>query len=107
MTKVITSPVKRFPGTVTLPDFLTFPQAVAWEKAQGAAADLRAGQCTDAELLQAWQPGLNAVVITWNLENYDPTNPPATPRKSVIELTAWLLESITALYEEAETVPNE
>ena len=33
MSKVITSPVKRWPGSVTLADPLTFPQYAAWRNA--------------------------------------------------------------------------
>lgn len=36
----IESPVQRWPGTVTLPDYLTFPQAIAWEECLASARQL-------------------------------------------------------------------
>jgi hypothetical protein len=106
--KTITSPVKRFPGTVTIPDALTFPQAIAWEKAGIAASALKANpEATDAEYWQAWMPGITAVVETWNLTGFDPQKPPATPRLSIAQLVSWLVGEISTLYTEADEVPNE
>lgn len=105
---VITSPIKRFPGTVTIPAYLTFPQATAWEKAGQAAQALKdAPGSTDAEYLGAWLPGIMAVVEAWNLEGFDPASPPSTPRMSVIRLITWLIGAITELYQDAEEVPND
>lgn len=106
--KTITSPVKRFPGTVAVPDALTFPQAIAWEKAGKAATALKASpEATDAEYLGAWMPGITACVEAWSLEGFDPANPPSTPRLSIIRLITWLIGAITELYQDADEVPNE
>lgn len=125
--KVITSPAKYFSGTVTLPSFLTFPQAIAWEKAraeadklyepiivdgveqvddQGRALTKRRDGVTDAEYLQAWLPGIIPCVESWSIAHFDPANPPATPRAPLYELFAWLNREISALYGEPEGDPN-
>lgn len=107
MSKVITSPVKRYPGTVTISDPLTFPQAVAFENAIGST---REGQgLTEANHLCV--PGILKCAEEWRLANF-PEQPtadtwPATPRKSSAELIAWLVEEITEVYKEAEPDPNE
>lgn len=103
----ITSPVKRFPGTVDLPEYLTIPQAVAWEQSTKQASMLRkGGEATDAEYIGAWVPGLLAVVQAWGLEGFSPDPFQSTPRKAVIDLLSWLITEITKLYEDAEEVPN-
>ena len=94
----LTSPVKRFPGTVELPDFLTLPQALAWEQARADADTLRADGKTDAELLNAWLVGIKGVVCDWHIDGYSIEPIQLSPRSPVIQLTAWLLEEITRLY---------
>lgn len=39
MGRIIECPVKRWPGTVTLPDYLTLPQVIRWRRAVHAAAE--------------------------------------------------------------------
>lgn len=134
MSKVVISPVKRFPGTVTLPSFLTFPQAIAWEKAgklndtmydtEEGAPDAegnptytrtRKAEYTGAEAAQSLIPGILACVEAWNidwrLENV-PATPtletfPTTPRLSALNLVYWLASEINALYKEEDEIPND
>jgi hypothetical protein len=120
MSKVITSPVARFAGTVTLKDPLLLPDAITWEKA-AARADAMLETTVDAEgnsdthlkadytnserqgvLLE----GFRAVVETWNLENFDPDNPPMSPKADVNRLFTWLVGGVFGVYYGAET-PNE
>lgn len=96
--KTITSPVKRFPGTVTLPDYLNVPQATAWEKAQAAAEAIDREASTNAEYIAAWVGGITAVVQVWNLDGFTADPFQTTPRLAVIELMAWLIREITRLY---------
>ena len=109
MSKVITSPVDRWPGTVTLSDPLTFPQALAVEDALDAV---------DKEATQRRQnytilPGLLACIEEWHIEGKGfPKSPtaetfPSTPAIAAAELIAWLIEEIIGLYYEAEPDPNE
>lgn len=109
MSRVITSPIKRWPGTVVLSDPLTFPQVFAFEDAiravQAEGKDINQSR-VDGMIL----PGILACVEEWHLENIPehPTieNFPATPPVSRSRLIAWLIESITELYTEADDVPN-
>jgi hypothetical protein len=103
MSKIITSPVKRFPGTVTLSDPLTFPQALAWEKAIAAAReDTTSILAVNAALL----PGVFACAEKWDITGL-PNPPqadtfPATPGKPVSELVAWLVREVATLFEDTE-----
>lgn len=122
--KVIESPVKKWPGTVTLPDYLTVPQAVEWEEAfDNANAILpeceplskdkplskEQAELIDTRLSAKWLglllPGIKACVLEWNLQGLDPDNFPATPKTARIELVAWLIKEIGKLYSGIE-IPN-
>lgn len=128
---IITSPVKRWPGTVTIPDYLTFPQAMAWEEALNNAKNLLPNIDFDRkedgsidmskmnpEYLEYFKasrsvkyhkellPGIMACVLEWNLKNFDSNNFPATPVQSRIDLINWIVSEITKLYKEADEVPN-
>ena len=108
MSKVITSPVKRFSGTVVLSDPLTYPQTFAFEDALAAARAL--GDDVDAKrIYYELLPGILACVEEWNLEGV-PAHPtrdtfPSSPTRSAMQLASWLLGEITRLNDEAENVP--
>ena len=109
MSKKIESPVKRFPGSVTLYDPLTYPQVIAFQDATAAAGELE--KATWMKLRFALMPGILACVDSWEVEGV-PEKPnvdnfPATPLVSAGELVNWLQEEITTLLVEADTVPNE
>jgi len=112
MSKVIESPVKRWPGTVTLSDPLTFPQALAVEDALDAAKEL-GEEASQRRQNYTILPGLLACVEEWHIEGKGfPKSPsaetfPSTPATPVAELIAWLIEEIIGLYYEAEPDPNE
>jgi hypothetical protein len=107
MSKVITSPVQRFPGTVTLPDFLTFPQAIAWEEASREAEALKKDGAVAARSIQAWTKGITAVVQEWNLTGFSVEPFQSTPRAEVVRLCSWLIDEITRLYEDTDAIPND
>ena len=99
------SDVKRWSGKIFLPDYLSFPLLVTWEKALDEAKQLKE---TDglfafyAKLLPAAIP----LVEKWELNGLP--NPvtyetfPASPK-----LVAWLVECITDLYTKTnEPDPN-
>lgn len=94
MSKVITSPVKRWPGSVTLADPLTFPQFIAWRDAVRAASEHRGDLLRYSEALL---PGVRACVEKWELANFKPDPFPATPRQSSDRLLAWLVREINAI----------
>jgi hypothetical protein len=106
MSKIVASPVKRFPGTVTLADPLTYPQAIAW----GEALDAARQEQSRARINYALLPGILACVEEWRLGNI-PANPtpetfPSTPLISSAQLLSWLIEEISKLFAEAEDIPN-
>ena len=98
MGRVLQSPVKRWAGTVTVADPLTFPQFIAWRDAV-----LSAQQHADDHLAYtaALVPGLLACVEKWDLKGFSPSPFPATPRDSSNKLLAFLLREIGAIANEA------
>ncbi len=115
MSKLITSPVDKFPGTVTLSDPLTFPQFLAVQDAVLGVQALRdepdGGALTQEKINFMYLPGLIGCVEEWRLENFPEAVTeetfPVTPGLASNELITWLLSEILALYSEAEEVPNE
>jgi len=106
MSKAITSPVKRWPGTVTLSDPLSFPQAIAIEDAIEAVQAME--DPSQQRVNFAWLPALMDCVEKWELEGLaDPPAPfPATPAASSARLIVWLIREVSALFNEAEEAPN-
>lgn len=113
MSKEIKSPVKKWPGTVTLCDPLSLPQVVkiqnALESAKELAEDGNLDKLGLAEFHNELLPAFVPCVEKWDLEGIeDPPNPfPATPRVSAAKLMSWLSTEVVALFNEAEEVPNE
>lgn len=103
MSRVITSPVKKFPGTVTLADPLNFLQAAAFEK---SLADMRelGENATQTEADAAMIPGITACIEAWELAGVNGFIP-ATPRRASMQLIAWLVGEIAKLYQDADAVP--
>lgn len=109
VSKVITSPVKRYTGTVVLSEPLTFPQAFAWEDALAAVGEVKESGSI-ARIRYALLPGILACAEEWRLGGGFPERPaldtfPSTPRVSVANLIDWLVKEITALYQETDEVP--
>ena len=109
MSKVITSPVARFPGTVTLADPLTLPLFAAWEDCL-LAARKDAGGITSHHIV--FLPGIFKIVEKWDIGGGFPEYPtidtiPPKPYVARTELLAWLINEISAIWNEEETVPNE
>lgn len=103
--RIITSPVKRFPGTVVMPDALTFPQFIAWHKAINTSRPMGG-----AEGAHEIVKGLLVIVQEWHIENLpDPLtaeNFPSTPTSSVSKLLAWLRDDVDNMLDEADEAPN-
>ena len=128
MSRIIESPVKKWPGTITIPDFLTINQAITYEDAIDSAnkllpkiedgdseevvkekkakiAEIISGKKYERELL----PGIFACVESWNLqglENISVDNFPGTPKRARAELFYWLLGAIADLYKDEAEIPN-
>ena len=114
MSKLITSPVDKFPGTVTLSDPLTFPQFLAVQDAVLGIQALRdepdGKTLTQERINFMYLPGLVGCVEEWRLENFPEVVTedtfPVTPGAASNELIVWLLSEIISLYNKAEEVPN-
>jgi hypothetical protein len=109
MSKIITSPVKRWSGSVTLYDPLTIPQAMAFEDALDLARAEENKDFTRAKIAQLLLPGICACVEKWELDGLGivtPENYPASPKLSSAMLLSWLMGEITTLFKEADEVPN-
>ena len=111
MSKVITSPVKRYSGTVTLSYPLTYPQYAAWRKAIESLPDgAKWGEVVgNDDLVLAMLPGVCACVEKWELagmgEHVSPMDFPATPRIASARLLIWLIGEITSIVAEEDDSP--
>lgn len=114
MAKTIVSPVKRYPGTVTIHQPATWPQYMAWRQAVEAASNGESLSVAEASFddasTQAMIPGVLAMVEKWDLENFprDVTAAtfPATPRVSIGRLLAWVISEVTKVIAEDDEYPN-
>ncbi len=111
MPKTIISPVKRFSGTVVLPDALTFPQYKAFDDCYKAIKIARDEQMDKQAQNQLALPGILACVAEWHLDHITPEQLtletfPATPYVSVSNLLGWLFQEISDLIFEADDSPN-
>ena len=103
MGRVLQSPVKRWAGTVTVADPLTFTQFIAWNDALREAHQHKAIDEKPGDYLRycaALLPGVLACVEKWELKGFSPSPFPATPRDSSDKLLAWLLREIGAIASE-------
>ena len=109
MPKIITSPVKKWPGSVTISDPLTISQAMAFEEAISASKESGDPNFTSAAYCKILLPGIFACVEKWELaglEGITLDNFPGTPKIASASLIVWLTTEISKLYREADEVPN-
>jgi len=124
MPKVIKSPVKHFPGTVTLSDPLTLPQVVKIDECLFNRRHYFEETEVDGERMytlkdgnfpsQADTVGVAAIVECvdeWALKNFpnDVTAEtfPGSPRGASRELVSWLILEVLKVYNGETEVPNE
>ena len=102
MAKTIISPVDEFSGSVKLPDRLTMPQALRFERSIAEAqALIEEGSASQTEYDAIMVEVICDCVEEWNLDGLEQISPdtfPATPRKASAELVAWLYGEISNLY---------
>ena len=113
MSKVITSPIARWAGTVTIADPLTLPQVELFEAAlelPAEAAD-KDGRVFLTVLDKPQIPALLACVEKWALSGFPESVTadtfPMTPRKASHDLIAWLFGEIRKVYLGELEIPNE
>ena len=107
MSKIVASPVKRWPGTVVISDPLSYPQLLRFREALGNVDGNNDWMAVNYAVL----PGVTACIEEYHLQGFPeqptPENWPATPPTSSARLIAWLINEINALMAEAEPDPNE
>lgn len=118
MSKVCTSPVKKWPGTVVISDPLSYPQLLRFREALGITKTVEKDADGDPDWVavnHAVLPGVMACIEEYHLQGF-PEHPtietgpdafPSTPPQSASRLLAWLINEINALMAEAEPDPNE
>lgn len=109
MPKVITSPVKQFPGTVTLTEPLFLPQAEVIEEALDFKVDGDTIRITTLD--KKYLPAVFACVEKWDLVNFQ-VDPAAqtiqmSPRRASHEVVDWIWSEIIKIYIGESEVPNE
>ena len=106
MPKTITSPVERFPGSVTIADPMRIDQAQAVEVALIAIQALETPRQSDIDAVTI--PAIMANVEKWELSGVDGFIP-ASPRVDSSKLINWLFTQILQIYSGSGEVqdPNE
>lgn len=103
MSKIITSPVDRWPGTVTLSDPLNYVQAIGYEDAYLAVTAMQLKAVEDKKTLTirkinaALMPGVLSCVEEFNLDNHDDWTVegfPATPGDDAAALFNWIFDEV-------------
>ena len=118
MPRIITSPVKRYPGTVTLSEPLNFVQLFSWRDAHEAAQEyveaVDSGHLVVRDVLRyqrALLAGALRCVESHTLGGLPATLTadtfPATPIKAALSLAQWLSNEIAALIAEDDEAPKE
>lgn len=105
--RTVESPVKEFPGKVTLPDYLSMPQVLAYERAIREASALEEN-ATQSDYDSLMVHAICECVQEWELEGFDeigPSNFPFSPRVASSKLIAWLFDELTGMY--SPSVPEE
>ena len=96
MGKIVTCPVKRYEGSVTIKDPIPYLDILKLERAG------REFSWETSDIGDAFIPPILACIEKWELKNF-PENPtletfPGTPRSKVNRLLAWLLNSVRVVY---------
>ncbi len=111
MSKVVTCPVARFPGTVTLSDPLTYPQSIAFAQALNDIDELPTGTRQELyDFVKIMVPAIAQCVEQCDIDGVELKAElfPSTPNIAAQKLLAWLTEEVLALFRDAEPDdPNE
>ena len=110
MPKTITSPVEKFPGTVTISDPMRIDQAQAVERALHGIRELReskVGLSTDYDAFVI--PAILANIEDSTIPGVDKDFVPASPRAASSEMINWLFTQILRVWNGSGEVqdPNE
>lgn len=110
MSKIITSPIERWAGTVTITDPLTIPQAQLIEAGMTPPQTGEDGRVWLSIIDGKQLPAIFACVEKWELANMPEKitaeNFPASPRVDSHKLIDWLFAEIRKVYFGESEVPN-
>lgn len=107
MPKTITSPIKRWPGSVTIADPLTLPQAQLIENGL-EKPDTKEGERIWLTVIDTMKlPAVLGCVEKWELENFKSDPFPASPRGDSHKLIDWIFGEMLKVYFGEAIVPNE
>ena len=108
MSKVITSPIARWEGTVTIADPLTIPQAQLIENGMKRPEGHEGEERIFFSIIDEMRlPAVLGCVEKWELANFTPDPFPGSPRLDSHKLIEWIFNEIQAVYLGEAVVPNE
>lgn len=111
MSKVITSQIKRYQGSVTIADPLTLPQAQLIEAGMRPTEGEEGERIWLSTIDEKKLPAVLACVEKWELTNIPEgvtlQTFPASPRSASHKLIDWIFNEIFAVYIGESEVPNE
>lgn len=111
------SPVKRFPGAVELPAYLTAQDMLAWSaviaeydrmvlEANGSSVTIERALSLEA----IWNDGVCKIVRRWEIqglpEHMTAEQFPVAPQKAARALRDWIIGEINTLYFTEDEIPN-
>lgn len=106
--KILSSPSKRWHGSVTISDPMTLPQVMAIEEVFGSPEGK--GRVMKSVIDRKLLPAILACVEHWNLENFPEAVTvetfPATPRAESSALIRWLWNELYKVYIGETEIPN-
>ena len=108
--RIVKSPVERWPGSITLPDYLSYVQEEAWEDViDGLEGQKFLDLAVKAKSARRFLPVILDVVQEWNLAGLPVKMTeetfPATPKVSAAILLSWLMGEINQMHEEGAAIP--
>lgn len=110
MSKVIQSPVKRWPGSVTIADPFTLSQAMLVEQALGKPEADEDGRTWLTAYDGLKLPAVMGCVEKWDLQNFvfaADGSFPASPRNATHHLVDWIFQELVTIYIGELDAPNE
>jgi len=112
MSRILISPVKKFPGTVKLPEFYTLAQVSAWSDAVQdvmAATDDK-GNIRRIKKYMIMLPAILACVEVWQIvgqpDNLTADNFVGTPTSAACDLLQWVDDEIRSIVNGDLEIPN-
>jgi hypothetical protein len=100
----ITSPVEKFPGTIELPDALSWDQLATWDE----GLDKCKLEVSTMGILRSQVNLICALGFNWHLKGIDehPQTLPTKPMSKVVDLVSWVMGEVIKLTEEDSESKN-